>query len=380
MHRLTILNGMVKKLTHNSSKQKASIDYVDSIKQKSTDYITNVKAQLLTLTTSKPITLPVTINEDGYGNSYVCSPYTAFIPYCREECKKLNSYTLQALIKILILILDPILKVLKINRVYQANNWLLSTNLFPRQFNKNDILINKRGAIKKHPKHLIMYRSLNYHTNPSLIKAFLSLNFHLLPSRQVYIFDKSVNDYTQHHNYKLDKKLLAETTYKLVSQDQIMPSDLPRIAELYHLLYIDKYSKHNPMFTEKYFQLILSHPNFKLEAFRNSKGIIDAVGGRFEMDGIVTLPIVGYDTSKPQKLGLYRLVMISTLLYAEKNNLIFNASSGAANFKSLRGAKPFIEYSVIFFEHLSFPRRMLWLFLTRSLKRAFIPIMQKYKL
>jgi len=360
--------------------KKAVSDYVLSVSNPSLKYFKNVLTDIDELCLSNKMTLPITINNTEYENSYVCSPYTALVPYCKEELSKVDSLLIQRLVSSLLSIFDLIFKKLKINKVFQMNNWMLSTNLYPISLNESEINQSKINVTKKYSKHLLMYRSLNYHTNEKLIDDFLKSGFSLIPSRQVYIFDKKIKDYSKTHNYQIDKKLLSKTNYTYAPQNEILISDIPRIVELYNLLYIDKYSEHNPKFTESFITSIINHPYFYLEGFRGSDGVLDAIGGRFEMDGIVTLPIVGYDTSKPQKIGLYRLVMISSLLYAEDNNLVFNASSGAPSFKSLRGATPHIEYSAIYFDHLTVFRKGIWITLKFLLQYTFIPIMKRYKL
>jgi hypothetical protein len=354
--------------------------YTSAIQNNSKCYIDNVDTTFSNLELSEKLKIPITINDKEYSNSYVSSPYTALIPYCKEELQKVDSRILKSLISLLIFSFDAVLRGAKINQVVQLNNWMLSTNLFPKSLTKDDILKSKELMLELKPEHLLMYRSLNHHNNLELIDSFERSGFSMLPTRQVYIFDKSVNDYSKSHNYKIDKKLIEKTNYRYVYGDAITKDDYPRIVELYNMLYIKKYSNHNPKFTTKYIELIAKHPNFELGGFRNEDGILDAVGGRFEMDGIVTLPIVGYDTSKSQKLGLYRLVMISTLIYAESNDLVFNASSGASGFKRLRGAVPFIEFAAINYSHLPFYRRALWKLLTVILDRVFIPIMKRYEL
>ncbi|MEM9102632.1 MAG: hypothetical protein AAGB12_09945 [Pseudomonadota bacterium] len=354
--------------------------YTSDIRKDSACYIENVDTIFSNLQVSNELSIPVTINNQEYKNSYVNSPYTALIPYCKQELKKVDSQLLRLIISTLIFSFDNILKSAKINKVVQLNNWMLSTNLFPDVLNKAHILKARDLMLDSNPKHVLMFRSLNYHNHAELIEWFQACGFCMLPMRQVYLFDKDIRDFSKTHNYKMDKKLIGNTSYKLVQENDITKKDYPRIIELYNMLYINKYSQHNPKFTTQFIELIAKHPNFMLEGFRNNSGTLDAVGGRFEMDGIVTLPIVGYDTSKHKKFALYRLVMMSTLLYAETHHLVFNASSGASHFKRLRGAVPFIEYAAVHYKNLPFYRKMLWKFLNITLTRIFIPIMKKYEL
>ncbi|MED1795188.1 hypothetical protein P4V54_21170 [Brevibacillus nitrificans] len=49
-------------------------------------YVKNVRTKMEALAFDD-IVLPVTINETEYENSYVCSPYTHYITYAKEELR-----------------------------------------------------------------------------------------------------------------------------------------------------------------------------------------------------------------------------------------------------------------------------------------------------
>jgi len=354
--------------------------YAFEFKKNSKAMITNVETEVGCCDMGNTTIMPFTVNNTEYENSYVCSPYTMLVPYCIEELHKLDNRVLSVVIKQVLRLLDRYVKHNNINRIVHINNWLLSTNLYPcvEKLTNIDVLLN---TFSHHYKsHSLVFRSLNTHLNKELLSKLTSLGCIAVPTRQVYLYDKQLKDYSKTHNYKIDKKLLENTHYQYVAQSDIKESDYNRIIELYNMLYVDKYSKYNPQFTSLYITSIIKSPYFFIEGFRNKHGILDAVGGRFTIGSTTSLPIVGYDTKKPKHFGLYRLVLISTLLYAEKNNLCFNASSGAAHFKRLRGASPDIEYSMVYVKHLSNSSQRFWKIVAFILNKIFIPIMKKYKL
>ena len=366
-------------IQNSSNTHKAAGQYLRNF-QTSESMICNIKTKTKICTIDNKLHLPLTINKEEYANSYVCSIYTALIPYCTQELHKLNNPLLRTVINRLITFFDSILKKNQINKLIQINNWMLSTNLHYEELQNLNYKKFFFFLSQSFPEHSFMVRSLNSHQNSHLINSLKINDCLMIPTRQVYIFDKKLKDYSLSHNYKIDKKLLKTTGYNYVAQHEIKRSDYSRIIELYNMLYIKKYSEHNPQFTSQYIEMIINHPYFYIEGFRNHHGILDAVGGRFTIEKTTTLPIVGYDTNKPKKLGLYRLVLISTILYAEKNGLIFNASSGASSFKKLRGAVPFIEYAAVYSDHLSKKRKRIWSYLKFILDKVFIPIMRKYQL
>lgn len=323
---------------------------------------------------------PTSYNDKQLFNSYVCSPYTSLISYSLQEVYLLKNRFLRMALKTTIPIYSLFLKVAKVDYIIFVNNWLLSTNLYPKDWSGIGVDTFIKNAIRMNNDKAIAFRSLNSFSNMKLIKSLIDQGFVLVPSRQVYIYDNKSSNTLNHNNTKIDLKLLKNTTYEILTNAQINETHIDRIVELYNKLYIDKYSIYNPQFTANFIRYTLRSNVFDLEVFVNKDGQIDAVGGRFIIDDTITLPIVGYDTSKPTSLGLYRLVLASTQKYAIDNDLVFNASSGASKFKLLRGATAYIEYTAIYIKHLSLFRQLPWIISTSFLNRVIVPLMKKYKL
>ena len=359
-------------------------NFINTQKISSTSFVSNVTTKLA-LFKSNNFLFPVSINETEYTNSYVCSPFTALVPYATQECKKLNNAFLKLAINAFMPLLGSYCKKRQINRVLQINNWLLSTNLYPKSWTGDTISQQIDNLVRQYPDHTIMLRSLTHHSNSILIDNLTDAGFELIPSRQVYLYDQTLHPYSTRNNIKNDYRLLKKTLagrneYQRIDNDDIQANWIPRILELYNMLYLQKYSVHNPMFTEGFLQYALKSNLFNLEVFMNRHGQIDAVGGRIQVDQTCTLPLVGYDTHLGKQKGLYRLVLASATDYALKNDLIFHASAGAAEFKRLRGGIPYIEYSAIYIKHLDPRRQIVWRRLAKILNRYIVPIMKKQQL
>lgn len=340
--------------------------------------ISNVDTHFVTLKCQSKY-MPMTINDAQYTNSYVVSPYTAFILYAREELVKINNVFIQKALSILLTSLGCLFKLAKVNKIIFINNYLLSTNLHLNIDPKN--IEHITTYLKKHYKdHVFAFRSLNYPHNSTFINEFIKNQYHLMVSRQIYIFDHRNNPYFKKHNVIIDNKLLLKNDYRICSSSEIHSKDYKRIAELYSMLYLDKYSHHNPKFTEAFIKA--SHDKKLLTIFglRNQCGILDGVIGFFTLENITTAPLVGYDTSLPQSIGLYRRLMAIAFKFSQDNNYCLNLSSGASQFKRLRGGIPHLEYTAIYYAHLPWLRRLFWKFvsiLTNLIGRA---ILVRYKL
>lgn len=345
------------------------------------ELIDNIDTQMYFLSIKDKV-LPVTINDAAYDTCYACSIYTGFISYGRSELKKINSFFLKKILTVVINFFEKLFRIAEIDRVISHNNFLLSTNLYPSfSIDKKELCLYLESLRKEFPRHAIIFRSLNEHANALLIKKLSDSGFILCPSRQVYIFDRSIKDFRKQSSFKSDLKILKrQSSYSFVFNHEIEERDYSRIAELYDKLYIEKYSKFNPDFNKNYIEF--SHKSHLIDYFalRNQEGVIDAVVGCYDRELVTTAPIVGYDTSLPKKLGLYRMLMAYCINRADNKNLILNLSSGASHFKILRGGVPYIEYSALYIRHLKGWSFFTWNILRYMLKYIVIPIIKKYKL
>jgi hypothetical protein len=350
------------------------------VQQSVSHLIKNAQTELMVLTMDEHV-IPITINEKEYANTYVCSPYTHYISYAKEELILLESRFAERILRVILNGLGLLLKLSRINQVVHINNWLVSTNLYPTltaaQIKK---IIN---YIKlRFPQHAIVFRSINQTLNSNILEACTNLDCKKVLSRKIYFLSPSDPAYTNAKArwlVKRDYALLAKKGYRIVPAQDIKESDLPRILQLYNALYLDKYSYHNPQLTEAFLRLALEDNILQLYVLRNDKQI-DAVLGFFVRNGAMTTPLFGYDTSLPQELGLYRMLSAVLLSIAEQKQILLHESSGAAQFKRNRGARGDIEYSVVYDRHLPLYRRWSWSFLEKILTKFGVPLLEKYKL
>lgn len=322
--------------------------------------------------------LPLTVNHTEWDNSYVCSPYTAFISYATEELEKLKSPWLEAGLCRFIKVLGGVLKSGHINRVVHVNNWLLSTNLYPDWDGRGLEELHRRLR-ECYPDHVIVFRSLNGVTNRELMGEFEELGYRLLPSRQVYLFDGR-KELRKTKNYLTDLKLLRKRTeYRLVGHEELTEVDYPRIAGLYEQLYLQKYSEHNPAFTAELIALWHKHGILKMTGLRHPNGRLDGIVGIWERAGVTTVPLVGYEFTVPQKAGLYRMLMAVAIEDVHRRGHLLNLSAGASHFKRLRGGVAELEYSAVYYHHLPVRRRWVWRVLDLTLCYLAAPLMRYFK-
>jgi hypothetical protein len=325
---------------------------------------------------------PVTINDGQIGGSYVCLPHSAYSLYATEELHLVATGWMKAPLSILISIADRLLRAADINRVVHVDNWLLSTNLHGDWDGSDEAQIRDL-LIRLYPRHIIAVRSVDAWTSPTLYAALRGGGWCLLPSRQIWVTDDLPSHWTRRRDTVNDRRvlknsgLITETVDKL---DALRPGDAERITTLYTMLYLQKYSQLNPAFTEDWVRMSLETGLIRYHLARDDRGMIQAVAGTYSARDVQTTPIVGYDTTRPQSEGLYRIACLMAQEEALTKGLRVNGSAGAAAFKRNRGAQGVIEYSAFWTAHLSFGRRMIIRILAGLLNTIAVPYMKRKQL
>lgn len=345
-------------------------------------YIRNANTRLMALSVDGMI-LPVTVGDGEYGdNTFVCSPYTHYVRYAKQELDRLPSRPLRAGLSVLLNGIGAGLRAARYDSCVMVNNWLLSTNLYPERFAASHMRDVVRELKMQFPRHAIMLRSLTSSLHAPLLEACRQEGACLVPSRQVYLLrpaDPEWQNAKARWLLKRDYALIERHGYAIEGPEHIQESDVPRIEELYGKLYLEKYSRFNPDFSADFIRLALRGGILQLHGLRKD-GRLDAVLGFFCRDGVMTTPLFGYDTALPQQLGLYRMLSAALLELARENGYLLHESSGAAQFKRNRGARADIEYSAVFCDHLPPGTKLAWRSLAGLLTRVGIPVMRKYKL
>lgn len=343
-------------------------------------FVRNVRTRLIVISVDG-IPVPVTVNEAEYGNSYVCSPYTHYVSYAREELVLLRNRALTAGLGTLLAGIGWLLKRSRFNRIVHVNNWLLSTNLYPELDGTQWVaLLDKLLSV--FPDYAVAFRSLNPVLNGGELERLRSRKCLLVPSRQIYLLrtnEPGFGNAKTRWLIKRDGALAGKFGYEVVRPEGMSGADIPRVAELYRMLYLEKYSFYNPQFTELFLEQALREGTLELFGFRRH-GRIDAVLGFYAREGVMTTPLFGYDTSLPRELGLYRMLSALLIEIARERGLLLHESSGAAQFKRNRGAFPELEYTAVYVRHLPLRRRLSWSALEKLLVKAGVPLLRKYKL
>jgi hypothetical protein len=325
---------------------------------------------------------PITLNGRGEeGNCYICNPVTGYIDYAIDETRNFAAHpALRRMVRGLIRGLSPLVRASGLDHQVQINNWLFSTNPVPR-LDRSAAAEMRAQLVRDYPDRALVLRSLNELADCASLEALQAEGFVLLPARQVYIFSGESEEGRVSPNRRRDLQALARTALTLVENEDFCEADYEGCARLYAQLYLEKYTALNPQYTGLFIAEMHRAGLLRLRGLRNPEdGRLLAVTGMFENGRTLTQPIVGYDTARPMGEGLYRMVMAMAQEHAQDEGLFFNMSAGAAAFKRHRQARPVIEYTAVFVEHLPRVQRFAVAMMALVLRRVGVPLLRRFEL
>jgi hypothetical protein len=339
-----------------------------------TRLIGNVRTRWLALRAGNRV-FPMTVNDGEMNDSYVCLPHSAYILYALQELDLVDVGWTKPFLRLLIKGADRLLRAADINRIVHVDNWLLSTNLHG-DWDGQDIGTIRRHLVSAYPAHIIAIRSVDPWSSPALLAAAKRDGWRLLPSRQIWVTEDLHLNWAKRNSTGNDRRQLRKSGLSIERLETLRPGDSKRIAELYYMLYVGKYSPLNPVFSPDWIEMTHRSGMLEYQVARDSEGVIQAVSGSFIRGRVLTPPVVGYDTTKPPADGLYRIASYFFSQTCAERGLRLNGSAGAADFKRNRGASGVIEYTVAYVAHLPFRRRVILRFLEFILSAAAVPIMK----
>ena len=318
------------------------------------------------------IEIPLTHNVADWDNCWICSPFTHFITYAIEEIRRATGPATGKLIGSMLGLWGRRLRGQDFNRVVMVNNALFSTCPWPRFARASAAPLV--GALRERfPGHARIFRSLNHRECPDFIDGLAEHGLILLPSRQVWWYNPDDPVVAGSRDFQADVRMLRRGDLEVVSGRTFVDADYHAAIRLYQQLYIDKYSAHNPRYTARWLKHLQESGILEMTALRAPGGDMVGVEGRVETHGVMTSPLVGYDTSLPAKLGLYRRLAAIPLVAARTRGIPLNLSAGVGKFKSLRGGEPVMEFLAVDVHGLPAARQRPWKILAAFANHVLAP-------
>jgi hypothetical protein len=352
--------------------------YVGAMSSGVRPFVSNISSTIETLEVERRI-LPLTISSGGYGDAWVTAPHTAYALYAAEETRMLPNLWVRPPLWLFARAAGLWLRSFQFNDVVTVGNWMLSTNLYA-EWRPSAVGDLSSQMADRFPKHFIGIRSLNAWSDEALLVDLRGAGWTIVPSRQIWVVDDPKTDWKPRRDAKRDRALLDAAGARIERFEVMTDEDAARIAELYGLLYLGKYSRLNPAYTPSWIKLTHGCGMIRYRGVRGAEGQLETVVGCFAAGGTISAPIVGYDTVRPPEDGLYRMATQMILDQALEGGFRVNLSGGAATFKRNRGSKRVVEYSAYFARHLSSYRRRSLDVLAQGLTRHAVPMMERLEL
>jgi len=293
----------------------------------------------------------------GRNRCWLTSLTTAIGPMAREEARRaMRGPELWGAL-LLSHLMEAVAKMLRVDRVVFPEHFLLSTSLYAHP--PEQIVAIAEDLTQAYPGHAIVVRSL---TTPPTGHV-------VWPFRVIWTVDDITREWAPRRDSRRDLATLEATHLQprhfADTMDEVR---LTRCLDLYRALYIDTYSVYNPDYTATGFGQLMQAGRLELHTLETQSGDIEAFCAAHCNNETLTLPLVGYNRTRPQADGLYRAIMAHMALQASHRGLKLNLSAGAPHFKRHRGAKPWMEYLLIVDHHLPLWRRLGYRLIARVLR------------
>lgn len=328
-------------------------------------YIGNADKELQVLKVNGHI-VPLTVSNAVDGGATISSPFSHYLCMLPEELGDMPLLLKMAFI-VLFHALRPVFTILEFNKVVMVNNWLFSTTFYP-DLTAEDIREVNDFLVRKFPRHAIVWTTVyEEDIQGATIKDIGGI---LVFHRTIHIWNPFQPGFRLSSDFKKDCKMLDKMDYALIDGSQLDATDVKRMHELYHKLYIEKHSLYNAHYTEKYFQDLITSGELEIRALKKN-GRVDGFFVAHSNNYFIT-GFIGYDLTIPQTVGLYRILVASFLLLSKERGLIANVSAGVGRFKKNRGCYVEMEYIGVYIKHLRWWRGIPW-----KILEAFNPLVRK---
>ena len=285
-------------------------------------------------------------------NCWTISQITAIGPMLREEIRRAKPGKLGFIYELASHFFEFIGRLTKIDdAVFPYSNGF-STNLY--NLSEIDFIFDNIGLFQNRYKNkAIILRSLNSkNLNIEILKKYK-----YLPARIIWHSDELIPKVSARNDTKSDNKAFAKSNLKWANYSkEITREKLQKIIELYNILYLDKYSRHNPDFTKGYLQELLDQEILRFKCLETRNGEIVGFLAINSSATEICAPMIGYDPSY-NLAPIYRIIMNEAVNEALNAQKALHHSAGAAKYKANRGFTPLIEYMLIIDSHLPWWRR-----------------------
>jgi hypothetical protein len=308
--------------------------------------------------------------------AWVCSPWSAFGPYGFSEASKISHFWSRLGSKAGAMASAAVLAMASPDRCWQVRNFLFSTPIHPpRQDGAG--LARHMQSLAEESGVPVLCRGLAESWRAEEIREARSQGLLAVPTRAVWLFDGTRPGFLEHHNTRMDLALARKAQpLRLIEPAVVESWAWERFADLYAQLYLEKHNRLNPAYTATFMKAAAISGLIEFLAFPSEDGKgFQAFVGLFSGAGQSTCPLVGVETKRQKQKGLYRMCCALCFGLAAARAQQLNFSSGAGQFKRLRGGVQSMEYALLAVPSAAVLKRKFWTVLSRSIDRWVTPVL-----
>ncbi len=289
--------------------------------------------------------IPFFVSSPRSSQNYASSLESHYVYYPKRELELLNLSWLFPVLAPILLFLKLLLRFCRSEEVVYIGNWLVSTNLHDQWLTDHieEIVLLVR---EHYPDRATVIRSINLNHHQDLYKRALSHGAVSVFSRRVYQFDPRFVVRRMSSDLKKDLKLLSRSSLSVIKLGFNDRDSISAVAGMYRKQYIEKYSELNPQLTERFITEAIRSGFYEVYLLRDGNGPVAALGF-YEVENLITAPILGIDYSHPKHKTAYRALTAFLSRVSLDRNIELNRSAGADQFKINRGSVPVEEMSLI---------------------------------
>ena len=310
--------------------------------------------------------------------AWICSPWTAFGPYGFDEAAKLPTWWSRLGARAGAIASSAALATAQPDRCWQVRNFLFSTPIHPPTQQGVNLAVHMQ-SLAEECLVPVLCRGLAQNWRAEEIGDATGKGLLAVPTRVVWLFDGAQRSFLDHHNTRMDLTLARKARpLRLIDPTAVEPWIWERFADLYAQLYLEKHNRLNPAYTAAFMKSAAISGLIEFLVFPSADAAgFDAFVGLFCGAGQSTCPLVGVDTQLQKSRGLYRMCCALCFGFAATRAHQLNFSSGAGQFKRLRGGAQSVEYALLAVPEAAMVKRKFWSVLSHAVERWVVPMLLK---
>lgn len=313
--------------------------------------------------------VPLVVNDGGRDQCYLVSPYVHYVAYLIEETRKMRPPVASLVVRAALHALGSVMKALAFDRAVSINNWLFTTSL-EQALSSEELAAMKELLLATFPDYAFVYRGLDLRDEATL-RALDENGFRPLIHRPVLEWSPD-----EHHSkgsrraVHRDMRLTEGRPFGVRAATSPSAQEFAAIAAMYRALYIEKHSRHNVHYTERFFRATIETGINYVDLVTLDDRVCAFITMCPDGERVISA-LTGYDAAVATKQASpYAAAIGCAFRNAKSANQTLFLSTGVSEFKRRRGAREHMEYEAFFVEHLPIGRRAPWFTIQRFLELA----------